>query len=174
MIPPAVLPIAVVGLGVTSIQLIRQLEREGVEYLVFTKEAFGIWAKLYDAGENFDLVTTTESTNFHDMEWEYDFPFYTAKQYYEKLRSFLTPEIEARVRYTTVGKVSWSTEHGEWELIDSAGNLLAKAVQLVVSVGFEPDGSIIENMGRASRITDSTVLVNGFRTQPTCTFRGSC
>ena len=52
--------VAIVGLGVSSIQLVRQLQREGVDYKVFTKQAFGIWTKLRDVGEEFDLVSTSE------------------------------------------------------------------------------------------------------------------
>ena len=84
--------VAIVGLGVSSIQLVRQLNEQGIDFLVFTERAFGIWSLMHgsmphatrmpatclaspcaavlkiDAGEDFDLVTTIESTNFHDME----------------------------------------------------------------------------------------------------------
>ena len=32
------------------------------------------------ANENFDLVTTIESSNFSNWDFDYEFPFYTAKE----------------------------------------------------------------------------------------------
>ena len=115
-----------------------------------------------DAGEDFDLVTTIESTNFHDMEWEYNFPFYTAKEYYAKLKALLTPTIEQRVRYRRLSKASWSSQKRQWQLIDEAGSTIVWCTHLVSSIGFEPDGLIIENMRKASTMRDATVLVEGF------------
>ena len=167
--------VAIVGLGLSSIQLIRQLEREGVDYKVLTKQAFGIWAKIYEVGENFDLVSTTESTNFHDMQWEYDFPFYTARQYYEMLLAMLTPEIKAHIRYTTVSEASWSTSRGQWLLTGADGRALARAKHLVCSIGYEHDGNILDNMRRAMALKDSTVLVKGFSDSANIFIsRGSC
>ena len=56
--------VCVIGLGVSSIPLLKLLQQSGTDFRVVTSTAFGIWTKLADAGENFDLVTTIESTNY--------------------------------------------------------------------------------------------------------------
>ena len=56
--------VCVIGLGVSSIPLLKLLQQSGTDFRVVTSTAFGIWRKLADAGENFDLVTTIESTNY--------------------------------------------------------------------------------------------------------------
>lgn len=52
------------GLGVSSLPLLKLLLESKTDFRVVSKDAFGIWQKLQEAGENFDLVTTIESTNF--------------------------------------------------------------------------------------------------------------
>lgn len=63
--------VCVIGLGVSSIPLLKLLQQSGTDFRVVTSTAFGIWRKLADAGENFDLVTTIESTNY--SWWESEF-----------------------------------------------------------------------------------------------------
>ena len=116
--------VCVIGLGVSSIPLLKLLQQSGTDFRVVTSTAFGIWRKLADAGENFQLVTTIESTNyrwwesefcrlavclcvFHlpifvrllllilkplrvcSKDYDYDFPFYTSRSYYETLNLLL-------------------------------------------------------------------------------------
>ncbi|CAE8614658.1 unnamed protein product [Polarella glacialis] len=71
--------VCIIGLGVSSLPLVKELEKSGTDYRVVSSDAFGVWQKLDAAGENFDLVTTIESTNYSWWSYDYDFPFYTAK-----------------------------------------------------------------------------------------------
>ena len=56
--------VGIVGLGVSALPLLKLLLESQTDFRVVTKDAFGIWQKLNEAKENFDLVTTIESTNF--------------------------------------------------------------------------------------------------------------
>eukprot|EP00971_Amphidinium_carterae_P338530 6475903-Amphidinium_carterae.2 len=85
--------VCILGLGVSSLPLIVELKSSDVDYLVVSEGEFGVWAKLHDLGESFDLVTTIESTNYSWWSYEYNFPFYTARQYYSKLRQEIDDSI---------------------------------------------------------------------------------
>ncbi|CAE7780021.1 unnamed protein product, partial [Symbiodinium pilosum] len=72
--------VCVIGLGVSSLPLLKLLQQSCTDYRVVSGTAFGIWDKMINAGENFDMVTTIESTNYSWWDYDYDFPFYTAKK----------------------------------------------------------------------------------------------
>ena len=60
--------VCVVGLGVSSLPLLKLLQQSNTDFRVVSSTAFGIWEKLTAAGENFDLVTTIESTNYSGLD----------------------------------------------------------------------------------------------------------
>jgi len=138
--------VCVIGLGVSSIPLLKLLQQSGTDFRVVTSTAFGIWRKLSDAGENFDLVTTIESTNYSWWDYDYDFPFYTARSYHEKLLAELTPELNDRVQYAQVSCVE--EKDGKYRIFGQDGELLVSSSHLVHSVGFSPDKNILPNLGR--------------------------
>lgn len=136
--------VCVIGLGVSSLPLLKLLEQSGTDFRVLTCTAFGIWQKLTEAGENFDLVTTIESTNYSWWDYDYEFPFYTARQYHEKLLGELTPELKERITYADVGRVE--ERDGKYRIFAKNGELLASSCHLVHSVGFSPDTDILPNL----------------------------
>lgn len=154
--------VCVIGLGVSSIPLLKLLQQSGTDFRVVTSTAFGIWRKLADAGENFDLVTTIESTNYSWWDYDYDFPFYTARSYYEKLLAELTPELKDRVQYAEVSCVE--EKNGKYRIFGKDGELLVSSSQLVHSVGFSPDKNILPNLSRIAEAGDGDkhFLVFGF------------
>eukprot|EP00439_Symbiodinium_sp_Y106_P022712 s3384_g2.t2 len=89
--------VCVVGLGVSSLPLLKLLQQSSTDFRVVSSTAFGIWEKLTAAGENFDLVTTIESTNYSWWDYDYEFPFYTARGYHDKLLAELTPDLMDRL-----------------------------------------------------------------------------
>ena len=80
----------------------------------------------------------------------------------ETLESLVTPDIAAHIHFSTVAKASWSTTRAEWLLIDDSGRALGRSKHLVVSIGFEPDSSILDNLRTVRKTRDSTVLIKGF------------
>ncbi|CAJ1351559.1 unnamed protein product [Effrenium voratum] len=185
--------VCVVGLGVSSLPLLKS----GTDFRVVTSAAFGIWQKLSEAKENFDLVTTIESTNYswwdYDSRparrnrergrWEgteaifhglggalgtillrmadYDFPFYTARSYHEKLLQELTPELQARTVFAAVGRVEEAD--GKYQVFGSSGELLVSCRRLVHAVGFSPDQDILGNLRRIAETPGTQhFLIFGF------------
>ena len=136
--------VCVIGLGVSSLPLLKLLKETGRDFRVVTSTAFGIWHKLSEAKENFDLVTTIESTNYSWWDYDYDFPFYTAKQYHEKLLSELTPELLERVKYADVSCIE--ERDGKYCVFGKDGELLVSCGRLVHSIGFTPDQDILPNL----------------------------
>ncbi|CAE8720944.1 unnamed protein product [Polarella glacialis] len=136
--------VCIIGLGVSSLPLVKELEKSGTDYRVVSSDAFGVWQKLDAAGENFDLVTTIESTNYSWWSYDYDFPFYTAKEYYAKLKAELTESIMAKVIFKAVGHIQ--QEATGYRVVDSAGTLLVSCSKLVHSIGFSPDQNLFSNL----------------------------
>ena len=62
--------VCVVGLGVTSISLLRLLEHSDLSYAVISDRDFGIWSKLAERGIDFDLLSSSALAAF--SWWEYD------------------------------------------------------------------------------------------------------
>ncbi|CAE7198423.1 unnamed protein product [Symbiodinium natans] len=154
--------VCVVGLGVSSLPLLKLLQQSGTDFRVVSSTAFGIWDKLTAAGENFDLVTTIESTNYSWWDYDYDFPFYTAKSYHEKLRAELTPELLDRLIRKDVTSVA---EVGGRYQVWSGEELLVTCSKLVHAIGFAPDGNIFSNLStiaNAGREGGKHFLIFGF------------
>eukprot|EP00930_Biecheleria_cincta_P001057 TRINITY_DN102222_c0_g1_i1.p1 TRINITY_DN102222_c0_g1~~TRINITY_DN102222_c0_g1_i1.p1 ORF type:complete len:690 (+),score=84.51 TRINITY_DN102222_c0_g1_i1:54-2123(+) len=140
--------VCIVGLGVSSVPLIKELEQSGVGYCVVTSTAFGIWKKLHDAGENFDLVTTIESTNYSWWSYDYDFPFYTAKDYYAKLQAELDDAILSKVIFKDI--VYIRQDGDMFQIMGKDDELLASSSKLVHSIGFSPDQNIFSTLAKIS------------------------
>ncbi|CAJ1450629.1 unnamed protein product [Effrenium voratum] len=153
--------VCVVGLGVSSLPLLKLLQQTGTDFRVVTSAAFGIWQKLSEAKENFDLVTTIESTNYSWWDYDYDFPFYTARSYHEKLLQELTPELQARTVFAAVGRVEEAD--GKYQVFGSSGELLVSCRRLVHAVGFSPDQDILGNLRRIAETPGTQhFLIFGF------------
>eukprot|EP00928_Gymnodinium_smaydae_P045052 TRINITY_DN30078_c0_g1_i1.p1 TRINITY_DN30078_c0_g1~~TRINITY_DN30078_c0_g1_i1.p1 ORF type:complete len:723 (+),score=87.46 TRINITY_DN30078_c0_g1_i1:244-2412(+) len=152
--------LVVIGLGVSSIRLLKMLEADGKEFKVIAPKEFGIWTQMAEHGENFDLVTTIESTNFSDWAFDYEFPFLNAKEYFEMLKREVTPYIHSRKIDSHVKRV----EHvgGVYHLFADDNREIVKCKHLVCSLGFQPDTNIPANMKLSSEIRDSKVLINCF------------
>eukprot|EP00931_Biecheleriopsis_adriatica_P116012 TRINITY_DN91727_c0_g1_i1.p1 TRINITY_DN91727_c0_g1~~TRINITY_DN91727_c0_g1_i1.p1 ORF type:complete len:631 (-),score=112.05 TRINITY_DN91727_c0_g1_i1:251-2119(-) len=154
--------VCIVGLGVSSLPLIKELEKSSTDYVVVTSTAFGIWKKLHDAGEDFDLVTTIESTNYSWWDYDYDFPFYTAQGYYAKLQAELDESIMSKVIFKDVAHIE--EEDGKYRVFDVEGTVVASGAKLVHSIGFSPDSNIFSNLQVVEKASagGKHFLVSGF------------
>lgn len=153
--------VCIVGMGVSSLPLVKLLEERSVDFCVVSEQNFGVWQKLDSLGEDFDLVTTIESTNYSWWDFKYEFPFYTAKQYYALLKAEITPSITSKIIRKQVGRVSEGAD-GVYTVLDEAGGTIVCAHNVVFAIGLRPDPTILGNMGECNRIKDSTVLLRGY------------
>jgi hypothetical protein len=137
------------------------LEERGVDYCVVSETQFGIWQKLADVGDDFDLVSTIDATNYSWWDYKYDFPFYSAMEYFDKLKAEITPSIAAKIIKQRVGRVSEGSD-GLFSIMDERGGVIAHSRDLVFATGLAPDPSIIPNLQETMRVKNSKVLVKGF------------
>lgn len=154
--------VCVVGLGVSSLPLLKLLQQSNTDFRVVSSTAFGIWEKLTAAGENFDLVTTIESTNYSWWDYDYDFPFYTARGYHDKLLAELTPDLMDRWVRKDVTQVD---ETGGRYRVWSGDELILTCSKLVHAIGFAPDKNIFSNLSciaNAGRQGGKHFLIFGF------------
>lgn len=82
--------VGVIGLGISSLLLLRLLERDGIDYRIISNQAFGVWGVAKRQNLNWDLVSTLKSTAFRHWSLEHKddgrFPFYSAKTYHARLK----------------------------------------------------------------------------------------
>eukprot|EP00439_Symbiodinium_sp_Y106_P014716 s3384_g2.t1 len=154
--------VCVVGLGVSSLPLLKLLQQSSTDFRVVSSTAFGIWEKLTAAGENFDLVTTIESTNYSWWDYDYEFPFYTARGYHDKLLAELTPDLMDRLVRKDVTQVD---ETGGRYRVWSGDEHILTCSKLVHAIGFAPDKNIFSNLSciaNAGRQGGKHFLIFGF------------
>jgi hypothetical protein len=151
--------VGIIGFGVSSIKLMQYLEEHKIDFRVVATCEFGIWDKAIKAGQNFDLVTTKESTNFSNWDFMWKFPFYTAKQYLENLQSEVTPYIRQR-KITEWVHYAEQREDG-YILYKEDGSEILRCTHLVCSLGFQPDANIITNMKKCEELENKHVLIQG-------------
>jgi len=122
---PAHVDVGVIGLGISSIRLLKLLDSaKDISYRCVTMSEFGIWDKVGEHGENFDLVSTIESSNFSDWSFDYKFPFYSAQEYSEKLRAEVTPSIRANKIVARVNHIVYDGQ--KYELYGTVSDKLDK------------------------------------------------
>lgn len=90
--------VCVIGLGVSSLALVRSLALANADFIVVSEMDFGIWATLDAIGEDFDLLSSNALASFSWWDLDDDFEFYSASEYYARLKREITPKIRARLR----------------------------------------------------------------------------
>lgn len=128
--------VCIIGFGLSSIPLIRELERTGTSFQVISGEDDSVWDRLADKDQlDFNLVTSYH-TSFYSfaLAADYERDFYpTARQFYEMHKRWRA-EYGDRVIRDYVAKVENLKDRS---IITTRSGSTYEAKHLVVATGFE-------------------------------------
>ncbi|MBV1860896.1 MAG: hypothetical protein KUG77_20945 [Nannocystaceae bacterium] len=154
--------VCVVGLGVSSLALLRLLVRSGKTFVVVSERDFGVWSRLAERGDDFDLLSSNAVAAFSWWDFELDFHFFTASDYHQRLEADLCPEIRARtiraraVRYEELRDGSFDVR-----LNGDAGTVHCR--HLVVTAAQTVDGpGICDTLQETLHLKNKTVVIDGY------------
>jgi len=147
---------------VSNVKLLQKLQSNSYSYKAVTENMFGIWDEVRKAGENFDLVSTIEATNFSNWNYDYEkLPFYTAQEYLQMLESEIWDSIEPHIiKGVHISKVVFTGNL--YQLFDADNALVLECEHLVHSVGLRTDPDVLPNLQKCQSIQDSVVLIQGY------------
>lgn len=153
--------VCVVGLGVSSIALLRLLVRSGTSFVVITEREFGIWSLLEEHDEDFDLLSSNALASFSWWDVPLDFHFFSSVEYLRRLRADVTPEIRARVRRARATRYVERTDGGFD--VHTANGALVRCQHLVVTAAQSVNGpKICETLGDTLKMRNQTVFIEGY------------
>lgn len=154
--------VCVVGLGVSSLALLRLLVRSGKSFVVISERDFGVWSRLAEHGDDFDLLSSNAVAGFSWWDFDLDFHFFTASDYYRRLQADVVPEIRERtLRNRAVKYVEREDGSFDVHLNDSAGTIHCR--HLVVTAAQTVDGAgICATLQDTFRIQNETVVIDGY------------
>ncbi len=155
--------VCVVGLGVSSLALIRRLAASDARFVVISEVDFGVWHRLAERGDDFDLLSSNAVAGFSWWDFDLDFHFFSASDYYERLKAEVTPAIEARVRRTRATRYV-EREDGSFDVFTAdAPDAPIHCRHLVITAAQTVDGEgICETLEETFRIRNETVVIDGY------------
>lgn len=155
--------VCVVGLGVSSLALVRRLAGSKQSFVVISEEDFGVWGELAKHGDDFDLLSSNAVAGFSWWDFDLDFHFFTATDYYERLQADVTPEIQERILRTRAVRYV-ERDDGTFDVHTSDPSAAPiHCRHLVVTAAQTVDGpGICETLQETFRTRGKTVLIDGY------------
>ncbi|MEM7132152.1 MAG: hypothetical protein AAF702_37950 [Chloroflexota bacterium] len=159
--------VCVIGLGVSSLALVRQLEQVNASYVVVSETDFGVWEAVARRGDDFDMSSSSAVSSFSWWKTldEEDL-FFSANDYYARLKADIAGEIEqCIVRERAMSYVEQAD--GTYAVYTHEGPAQAGpriiCKHLVITAGLSTDShSILDMLERSLRIQDKTVFIDGY------------
>ncbi len=161
--PSQAVDVVVVGLGVSSLALVRLLQRAGKSYVVISERNFGVWSRLAEFGDDFDLLSSNAVAAFSWWDFDLDFHFFTASDYYRRLQADVSPEMHRRVRATRATRYV-ERDDGSFDVYtQDGGDQPIRCRHLVVTAAQTVDGlKICETLQETYRLQGKTVVIDGY------------
>ena len=154
--------VCVIGLGVSTLALVRSLEKSGHSFVVVSETDFGVWAALHARGDDFDLLSSTALAAFSWWDFDEGFDFFSASDYYARLEADLSPAIRSRtIRDQAVGFEE--LDDGTHVVRLRGSDTPIRCRHLVLNVTQQLDyGVICDDLQRSLEIRDKTVFIEGY------------
>jgi hypothetical protein len=127
--------VLIIGFGLSAIPLIRELERDGINYAVLSNGEGSIWDKLEKHGRlDFDLVSSVHTSlySFELVNREAKDRYPTSKEYSSFIKKYLT-QYSSRVIRDWVTSVE---NHSSRSIVHTQGGRIFDTKHLVISTAF--------------------------------------
>lgn len=155
--------VCVVGLGVSSLALLRLLVRSHKSFVVISERDFGVWSRLAEHDDDFDLLSSNAVAGFSWWEFDLDFHFFTASDYYRRLQADVGPEVRSRtIRSRAVKYVE--RDDGSFDVhLQSESSAPIHCRHLVITAAQTVDGpGICETLQETLELRNKTVVIDGY------------
>ena len=128
--------VLIIGFGFSAIPLIRELERDGINYAVVSNGEGSIWDRLEKHGRlDFDLVSSVHSSlySFELVNRAAKDRYPTSKEYFAFIRKYLT-------QYSSKVIKDWVTSvenHSTHSIVRTQNGRILETKHLVISTAFK-------------------------------------
>eukprot|EP00755_Sulcionema_specki_P021288 Sspe_Gene.73902::Locus_45118_Transcript_1_1_Confidence_1.000_Length_2245::g.73902::m.73902 len=160
---PKEVDVCVVGLGVSTLALVRRLAAGNLTYVVVSDKDFGVWAEAARRGEDFDLLSSSATAAFSWWDFDDDFHFFSASEYYQRLCNDVPDHVKERLVRMRAGLYA-EQEDGRFAVhAEGEGEPAVLCRHLVVTTGQTVSAkNIFDNMEASLRVRDKTVFITGY------------
>jgi len=154
--------VCVVGLGVSSLALVRLLVRSNKSFVVISERDFGVWSRLAERGDDFDLLSSNAVAAFSWWDFDLDFHFFTATDYYRRLQADVCPEIRKRIVRKRAVRYQ-ERDDGTYDVHLEGVMHPLHCRHLVVTAAQTVDGpGICDTLQETFRLQGKTVVIDGY------------
>ncbi|MGH1343753.1 MAG: hypothetical protein ACRBN8_19510 [Nannocystales bacterium] len=155
--------VCVVGLGVSSLALLRLLVRSKKSFVVISERDFGVWSRLAEHEDDFDLLSSNAVAGFSWWDFDLDFHFFTATDYYKRLQADVCSEIRARTVRSRAVKYQERAD-GSFDVgLEGETSGSVRCRHLVVTAAQTVDGpGICETLQETLHLQNKTVVIDGY------------
>jgi hypothetical protein len=154
--------VCVIGFGVSSLPLLRLLEKSNIPFRVVTEKFFGIWGALKESGDNFDLLSTVHTATFSWWDDVPEFPFISAQEFARRLFNDITPTM----RRNTIQCKAYRyvrDSNGLCTVVGEDGAPLVTCEHLVITTTQQIiPGEILKMCSDSLKMHNKTVLIEGY------------